>query len=89
MVLALLQYCLNIHGMSLLSWPIIASGQIHAAAIVRAQLRRRVSGLGIGHLGDVHGLPNGSLALMGQTFDDLAQEADLYSFTDGEPIVAA
>jgi hypothetical protein len=29
------------------------------------------------------------LALMGQAFDDLAQEADLYSFTDGEPIVAA
>jgi len=26
---------------------------------------------------------------MGQAFDDLAQEADLYSFTDGEPIVAA
>jgi len=59
MVLALLQYCLNIHGMSLLGWPIIASDQIHAAAIVRAQLRRRVSGLGIGHLGDVHGLPTG------------------------------
>lgn len=29
------------------------------------------------------------LALLGQAFDDLAQEADLYSFTDGEPIVAA
>jgi hypothetical protein len=29
------------------------------------------------------------LALMGQALDDLAQEADLYSFTDGEPIVAA
>jgi hypothetical protein len=29
------------------------------------------------------------LALMGQAFDDLAQEADLYRFTDGEPIVAA
>ena len=29
------------------------------------------------------------LALMGQAFDHLAQEADLYSFTDGEPIVAA
>jgi hypothetical protein len=29
------------------------------------------------------------LALMGQAFDDLAQEADFYSFTDGEPIVAA
>jgi hypothetical protein len=28
------------------------------------------------------------LALMGQAFDDLAQEADLYSFMDGEPIVA-
>jgi len=29
------------------------------------------------------------LALMGQAFDDLAQEADLYSFTDVVPIVAA
>jgi hypothetical protein len=29
------------------------------------------------------------LALMDQAFDDLAQKADLYSFTDGEPIVAA
>jgi len=29
------------------------------------------------------------LALLGQALDDLAQEADLYSFTDGEPIVAA
>ena len=29
------------------------------------------------------------LALMGQALDDLSQEADLYSFTDGEPIVAA
>jgi hypothetical protein len=29
------------------------------------------------------------LALMGQALDDLAQESDLYSFTDGEPIVAA
>ena len=28
-------------------------------------------------------------ALMGQAFDDLAQEADLYSFMDGEAIVAA
>jgi hypothetical protein len=28
------------------------------------------------------------LALMGQAFDDLAQEANLYSFMDGEPIVA-
>ena len=29
------------------------------------------------------------LALMGQALDDLAQEADLYSFMDGEAIVAA
>jgi len=29
------------------------------------------------------------LTQAGQAFDDLAQEADLYSFTDGEPIVAA
>ena len=29
------------------------------------------------------------LALAGQAFDDLAQEPDLYSFSDGEPIVAA
>jgi len=29
------------------------------------------------------------LALTVQAFDDLAQEPDLYSFTDGEPIVAA
>jgi hypothetical protein len=29
------------------------------------------------------------LALMDQAFSDLAQKADLYSFTDGEPIVAA
>ncbi|MFM7732673.1 MAG: hypothetical protein ACKO6F_04265 [Cyanobium sp.] len=29
------------------------------------------------------------LALAGQAFDDLAEEPDLYSFSDGEPIVAA
>jgi hypothetical protein len=29
------------------------------------------------------------LALKGQAFDDLTQEPDLYSFTDGDPIVAA
>ena len=29
------------------------------------------------------------LALVGQAFDDLAQEPDLYSFNDGEPVVAA
>jgi hypothetical protein len=29
------------------------------------------------------------LALAGKTFDDLAQEPGLYSFSDGEPIVAA
>jgi hypothetical protein len=28
-------------------------------------------------------------AWMGQAFDDLGQEADLYSFMDGEAIVAA
>jgi hypothetical protein len=27
--------------------------------------------------------------LAGQAFDDLAQEPDLYSFSDGEPVVAA
>ena len=29
------------------------------------------------------------LALVGQAFDDLAQEPDLYSFSDGEAIAAA
>jgi hypothetical protein len=29
------------------------------------------------------------LSLAGQAFDDLAQEPDLYSFSDGEPVVAA
>ena len=29
------------------------------------------------------------MALAGQAFDDLAQEPDLYSFSDGEPIMAA
>ena len=29
------------------------------------------------------------LAQAGQAFDDLAQEPELYSFTDGEPVVAA
>lgn len=29
------------------------------------------------------------LAMAGQAFDDLAQEPDLYSFSDGEPRVAA
>ena len=29
------------------------------------------------------------MALAGQAFDDLAEEPDLYSFSDGEPIVAA
>ena len=29
------------------------------------------------------------LTQAGQVFDDLAQEADLYSFSDGEPVVAA
>jgi hypothetical protein len=28
------------------------------------------------------------IALTGRAFDDLAQEPDLYSFRDGEPIVA-
>jgi hypothetical protein len=28
------------------------------------------------------------MALTGQAFHDLAQEPDLYSFSDGEPIVA-
>ena len=30
-----------------------------------------------------------AMALAGQAFDDLAEEPDLYSFSDGEPIVAA
>ena len=29
------------------------------------------------------------LTQAGQAFDDLAQEPDLYSFTEGEPVVAA
>ena len=29
------------------------------------------------------------LSQAGQAFDDLALEPDLYSFTDGEPVVAA
>lgn len=29
------------------------------------------------------------LAQAGRAFDDLAQEPELYSFTDGEPVVAA
>ena len=29
------------------------------------------------------------MALTGHAFDDLAQEPDLYSFTDGEPIAAS
>ena len=44
-------------GMTLLSCPTIAIGDIHIFSIVRAQLRRRASGLGIGHLGEVLGLP--------------------------------
>ncbi len=30
-----------------------------------------------------------AMALAGQAFDDLAEEPDLYSFSNGEPIVAA
>lgn len=30
-----------------------------------------------------------AMALAGHAFDDLAEEPDLYSFSDGEPIVAA
>jgi hypothetical protein len=30
-----------------------------------------------------------AMALAGQAFDDLAGEPDLYSFSNGEPIVAA
>jgi hypothetical protein len=29
------------------------------------------------------------IAQAGQAFDDLAQEPELYSFSDGEPVVAA
>ncbi len=30
-----------------------------------------------------------AMALAGQAFDDLEEEPDLYSFSDGEPIVTA
>jgi len=30
-----------------------------------------------------------AMAMASQAFDDLAEEPDLYSFSDGEPIVAA
>ena len=43
--------------MTLLSCPTIASEYIYTFGIVRAQLRRRASGLGICHWGEVLGLP--------------------------------
>ena len=42
-----------------------------------------------GEAGDLSSQDLAELAQAGQAFDDLAQEADLYSFSDGEPVVAA
>ena len=44
-------------GMSLLGCLTIASDYTYTFGIVRAQLRRRASGLGIGHVGEVLGHP--------------------------------
>ena len=38
---------------------------------------------------DLRDLELAAMALARQAFDDLAEEPDLYSFSDGEPIVAA
>jgi hypothetical protein len=38
--------------------------------------------------GDLSSQDLAALTQAGQAFDDLAQEADLYSFSDGEPVVA-
>jgi len=47
----------------------------------------------LGQLGqesaDLNNQDLAELAQAGQAFDDLAQEPELYSFTDGEPVVAA
>jgi len=42
-----------------------------------------------GEAGDLSSQDLAALTLAGQAFDDLAQEPDLYSFSDGEPVVAA
>jgi hypothetical protein len=42
-----------------------------------------------GEAGDLSSQDLAKLTQAGQAFDDLAQEPDLYSFSDGEPVVAA
>ena len=42
-----------------------------------------------GEAGDLSSQDLAELTLAGQAFDDLAQEPDLYSFCDGEPVVSA
>jgi hypothetical protein len=42
-----------------------------------------------GEAGDLSSQDLASLTQAGQAFDDLAREHDLYSFSDGEPVVAA
>jgi hypothetical protein len=42
-----------------------------------------------GEAGDLSSQDLAELTQAGQAFDDLAQESDLYSFSDGEPVVAA
>jgi hypothetical protein len=42
-----------------------------------------------GEAGDLSSQDLAALTKAGQAFDDLAQEPDLYSFSDGEPVVAA
>ncbi len=42
-----------------------------------------------GEAGDLSSKDLAELTQASQAFDDLAQEPDLYSFSDGEPVVAA
>lgn len=42
-----------------------------------------------GEAGDLSRQDLAELTQAGQAFDDLAGEPDLYSFSDGEPVVAA
>ncbi len=42
-----------------------------------------------GEAGDLSSQDLAELTQAGQAFDDLAREPDLYSFSDGEPVVAA
>jgi hypothetical protein len=42
-----------------------------------------------GEAGDLSSQDLAALIQAGQAFDHLAQEPDLYSFSDGEPVVAA